>query len=552
MDGHVRLRSNHIGQRCVLGLTLLLLLFEVIVSRLCNCLINMVDSFHTLYILFHLALRHLWAGQRPVGPSPSSPIPPATSSQPPSSPHISLSSTHSGLHPDLTETAQEPASIPTTPTPTPTPTQDSPLSEPRVVARIQPFGALVSALLVASLCVSVTLEILHHALQPHPIQRPILATVASALSLLFNTAVLGLTWTRPLGASAGFPSTTESPQSGLASVTEDELTRGGLGDGSLLFCNPAASSVLDGKPVAPVAPDSLGCDRHEVLPSAEPKASKDPPNDSPQHKSRRLELEDCPSRLPTHTGHTGLTAALNPPPLSEPNGAPSTAQRSSCLRVKTAILRDLLCPCLALANALTALLGSPDCHHPEEACSDLVYLDPAVSTVAVLVLLAFTLPQVHRLGLLLLQSCPPGLSVPELRNRLVAVRGVEGVHELHVWQLTESCLVASVHVHVNAQHWWEGPNKVVAGVTETLHHAGVSLCTVQPEVLNEDISGEIVLPAVPSAVGDWPCTLPCGKECLKKLCCSPLTHEDKRDHAPPGGDEDREAQQAVVIENTFL
>ena len=168
-------------------------------------------------------------------------------------------------------------------------------------------------------------------------------------------------------------------------------------------------------------------------------------------------------------------------------------------------------------------------------------------------LLAYALPEVHRLGLLLLQSCPPGLSVPELRRRLLAGHGVEGVHELHLWQLTERCLVASVHVHVNTRCWWEGPDKVVAGVTETLRSAGVTMCTVQPEFATENLNGETVLPAVPgNLVEDWPCSLPCRKECLKKMCCVPLTEVGMADQAPSSGDVEEKAPQAVIIENTFL
>lgn len=164
-------------------------------------------------------------------------------------------------------------------------------------------------------------------------------------------------------------------------------------------------------------------------------------------------------------------------------------------------------------------------------------------------LLACTLPEVHRLGLLLLQSCPPGLSVPELRRELTAVPGVEDVHELHVWQLTESYMVASVHVHVDARCWRDGPDEVIARVTETLRRAGVSVCTVQPECLN----GESVMAASPdNLVQNQLCSLPCRKECLDKMCCTPQTKAGMEEGTPPSGDVEEIAPQAVIIENTFL
>lgn len=638
MDGHVglpqqqRRSSSHMGlQRCALGLTLLLLLFEVIVSRLCNCLINMVDSFHTLYLLFHLALQHLQTRQPPLSSSATSassssiappPIPPDSlpsnansnnsmqndlnaTSQTPAAAATTTTPNHDpapeALHPDSETITDAPASEPSTTIDTTnantssTTSTSSLLSEPSAVARLQPFGALVSALLVASLCVSVTLEILHHVLQPHPIQRPLLATAASALSLLFNAVVLAFAWGRGCRGGGGGGRPLEAPAAGAAadlstdtSATTTSTPGSGVGsnhsrialgdeDGSLMFCNPAASSVLDGKHVSfaaytvrnskhvsfaiPAAPDCQGCDRDGALPSAEPNAADGHLNNlSQSQQSKALELEDSLSRVPVYTAHAGNTgnaASLYNGHRTTPLGAPSTtAQRgTSRLWSRMTLLRDLLCPCLALANALTSLLGTPDCHHPQESCSSLVYLDPALSTAAVLVLLAFALPEVHRLGLLLLQSRPPALSVPELKRRLMAVQGVGSVHELHVWQLNESCWVASVHVHVNVNlcgcngHWSGVLNKVVEGVTETLRCAGVSVCTVQPEVFTERVGGETAVPpVVPGGHGDWPCSLACGKKCEKMLCCSPPTREDTRDTTPSSGGK----AQDIIIENTHV
>ncbi|XP_062408866.1 uncharacterized protein LOC134099860 [Sardina pilchardus] len=558
MDGHGRLWRG-IGHKCILGLTLLLLLFEIVVSRLCNCLINMVDGFHTLYILLHLSLQQPWPAHTPP-PSP----PPLASHTTPSlaaSPHIISSNSHitSCPHPDSSPPSSPRPDLNVRSSAGPVPTVGcdpaSPLS--RVMpSRVQPFGALVSALLVASLCVSVTLEILNHIFQPHPIQRPILATAASALSLLFNVAMLGLAWARPALRPAGSVSEHLGLESAVAKATEDGLAKGALRDGSLLFCNPGAPSVLDpdSESVTPKTTDSLGSSKqHARSSSSELKDSEEPAKEHLQSNSRALELTNVPSQVPMHS-HTGYPASLCVPPLSVPYKAPLRGHQSSCLcRVLIAILRDLLCPCLALANALTALLGSPDCHHPQESCSSMVFLDPALSMMAVLVLLACALPEVRRMGLLLLQSCPPGLSVPELRQGLLAVRGVEGVHELHVWQLTESCLVASVHVHVNAHCWRQGPDKVVAGVMETLHRAGVSMCTVQPELATESLNGEPALPAAPgNLVVGRPCSLPCRKECLDKMCCTPRKKAGVGDGAPPSGDAEEKAPQAVIIENTFL
>lgn len=57
----------------------------------------------------------------------------------------------------------------------------------------------------------------------------------------------------------------------------------------------------------------------------------------------------------------------------------------------------------------------------------------------------------HRYGLLLLQTVPPRVCVSDLGQKIRSVPGVQAVHDLHIWQLSESVTVASVHVHCHAE-----------------------------------------------------------------------------------------------------
>lgn len=147
--------------RCVLVLTCALLLCEVITGRLCNALINMIDSFHTLYVLIGMMISTRGAEENPSVSAEPRTTEPQDMSQPSSE------------------------------------NRTSPLSGGSQYSRVrvQPVGGLISALLLSSLCVSISFDILSHTLQPHPIQRPLLATTVGAVSLLFN--VLLLLWREP-------------------------------------------------------------------------------------------------------------------------------------------------------------------------------------------------------------------------------------------------------------------------------------------------------------------------------------------------------------------
>ena len=48
----------------------------------------------------------------------------------------------------------------------------------------------------------------------------------------------------------------------------------------------------------------------------------------------------------------------------------------------------------------------------------------------------------------LMESTPPGASLPVIRSRLLAVAGVVEVHDLHVWQISAGLPVISAHVAV--------------------------------------------------------------------------------------------------------
>ncbi|MFI7607854.1 cation diffusion facilitator family transporter [Micromonospora sp. NPDC049366] len=80
------------------------------------------------------------------------------------------------------------------------------------------------------------------------------------------------------------------------------------------------------------------------------------------------------------------------------------------------------------------------------AVTDWWWADPVVA-VAIGV---FILPRTWRLGRaavrILVQAAPKHLQVTAVHDRLAAVPGVAGVHDLHVWTLTSGMEVASAHL----------------------------------------------------------------------------------------------------------
>ncbi|KAI0348485.1 cation efflux protein [Trametopsis cervina] len=106
------------------------------------------------------------------------------------------------------------------------------------------------------------------------------------------------------------------------------------------------------------------------------------------------------------------------------------------------------------------------------------YCDPIISLVITVIIFSSALPLVRSTSFILLQGVPPTISLDEVRAAILAVDGVLSLHELHVWQLSESKIVASVHVMASRSHDFM---PVAATIRKALHQRGIHSSTIQPE-----------------------------------------------------------------------
>ncbi|KAF6736879.1 Zinc/cadmium resistance protein [Oryzias melastigma] len=510
---------------CMLGASLLLLLCQIAISQLCKSLITMVDGFHTLFILIHTVL-----------PLPQTTnIKPASSTSPPHVPPCAKSPVKAP--PDaqttigesvLSDQGNQNASLINThishsPTSSPTPTNCS-LSYAN--SRIQTVGRFVSSLLLVSLCISYFMEIISFILDPHPAQHPLLPVVIGAVSLLYKLTAFVLNWAQS-GRKAGAELHLEVNHEVLAeedsrnTQESEEIVQSGdlsaVPSGALVLCNPLTSSIHDS----------------DCKPSQKPLESM------------------CEEQIPSaDLNRTQILSVCKSSPCLDP-----TVSRSYwpvCHLPIIFITEGLFTSLLALINSLVTLQSSG-------VCSVLVYLDPSLSLLAVITMIATNVPQLYRLGLLLLQASPQHISVTDLTRRILSVPGVQAVHDLHIWQLNERLVVASVHVHCCSGFQVHRCGDLLSGVSKVLKSIGVSCCTVQPEFTScAGASSNNLGDASPIIHRDDPspralpaCSLACGKACAGSMCCSPPEEEIQSMRKPPTG-ETNEEPLALVLENTCL
>lgn len=178
---------------CVLAVTILLLVCEVAVSQLCKSLITLVDAFHTLFMFMCMALppppppqaSRVIKGLRCSAPVPASP-PRDSSSSSSAGPPSTLGREPPREAPSLVDSRRVSSSE------LPPPAAACGVSH--AGSRVQPVGAFLSALLLASLCVSYLLQIISFCLDPHPARHPLTLVLVGAVSLLHKTLLLRLKW----------------------------------------------------------------------------------------------------------------------------------------------------------------------------------------------------------------------------------------------------------------------------------------------------------------------------------------------------------------------
>ena len=117
------------------------------------------------------------------------------------------------------------------------------------------------------------------------------------------------------------------------------------------------------------------------------------------------------------------------------------------------------------------------------------YCDPAISLAITVIILYSAIPLCKAASRILLQAVPVGLSIEEITADIEALPRVIEAHHLHVWQLSDTKLVASLHVKVDCEV--EGAESqsymhLARKIRSCLRDYGIHSSTIQPEFTTAD------------------------------------------------------------------
>jgi zinc transporter 1 len=125
------------------------------------------------------------------------------------------------------------------------------------------------------------------------------------------------------------------------------------------------------------------------------------------------------------------------------------------------------------------------------------------------------MPLVRSASAILMQGVPQHVSLDDVREAIKGVDGVVSVHELHVWQLSETTSVASVHVLILPGYDYM---EVANEIRSVMHGQGIHSVTIQPEFFTASRA------ASDDGSIEESCLIRCPPDqCVADTCCPPAT-----------------------------
>nr|POF19981.1 zinc/cadmium resistance protein [Quercus suber] len=183
------------------------------------------------------------------------------------------------------------------------------------------------------------------------------------------------------------------------------------------------------------------------------------------------------------------------------------------------------------------------------------YADPAISLVITVIILCSAIPLCKAASRILLQAVPLGINVDDISEDIEDLPGIISCHHVHVWQLNDTKIVASLHIQVGFDFKGEGSARymqLAQAIRQCLHEYGIHSSTIQPEFCldpdhdhaavdgtNDARVGSISPPGstrrshTASKAGSVrepaECLLECGDECGGGNSCCPAPLKDNKD-----------------------
>ena len=174
------------------------------------------------------------------------------------------------------------------------------------------------------------------------------------------------------------------------------------------------------------------------------------------------------------------------------------------------------------------------------------YADPAVSLFITSIILKSTIPLTSATAKILLQATPDHIDVNDIKEDIQDIPGVISCHHVHIWQLSDTQIVASMHIQVGfpiSEASGEKYMELAKAARKCLHAYGIHSATIQPEFCLDKDHDHTERPGLgldgivgqPRCRMDDDCLLECVDDCEGRGCCSKPAVDTQHDHSDHDG-----------------
>ncbi|KAI9060165.1 cation efflux protein [Trametes sanguinea] len=358
--------------------------------------------------------------------------------------------------------------------------------------RAEILAALINGVFLLALCFSIFLEAIERFFSTPEISNPKLVVLVGSLGLASNIVGLFLFHEHGHDHSHGpgktSPSASKSPS--IRSVEDGQATprpnalspvprpksRDRSSSYSSMYGHPAATrasivqaanEVARARSVSPSRKSRISRSRSRAGRASMDDIRDESPSDSSGDEQRTVN-EHTPL-LPDHASEESVPHSVHEHGGHSHGGHGHSHGSMNMRALLLHVLGDALGNVGVIATGLVIWLSTWSWKY---------YFDPMISLVITVIIFSSALPLVRSTAFILLQGVPATISLEEVRDAILAVDGVLSVHELHIWQLSENKIVASVHVMASRKHDFM---PVAAQIRKALHERGIHSSTIQPE-----------------------------------------------------------------------
>lgn len=368
--------------------------------------------------------------------------------------------------------------------------------------RAEVMGALVNAVFLTALCFTIVLEAVERFTEPHEIESPVVVAGVGAAGLLVNLLGLCL-FHGHAGGGHGHSHGGHGHSHGNKNKRGKNKTKK-AGNGSTL----EETNNLVGNHSSP----GEARQRSEIV----RKASAELQMNGNTHYEEMDHKHDDSSQL----NMRGVFLHV----LGDALG-------SVIVVVNALIFTFVWKPCKAEETCINPCINShtTDHQHVNHTLVDLLdgdtvpslkyagpcwvlYMDPTLCLIMVTILLYTTYPLLKESALILLQTVPKQVNMHRLNERLLSLDGVLAIHELHIWQLAGSRIIATAHIKCPDPTSYMD---VAKRIKDFFHDEGIHATTIQPEFVSFN-----------SESRDSLCELSCRTQCAPKQCCGSVDKQN--------------------------